>query len=160
MKYLLLFLALNLMGCNKGPQNVRSIDSRLEPYVDMFETLSNNVYPVNIIVAITIPSGPDGVEGDCQIANENGVSEVDIDPIFVSNELQLGLYSYGLEQVVFHELGHCILFRQHNPNLIAVGEPVSIMYPYTFESMGTFTLNYYVNNRNYYFSELVNNYGK
>lgn len=34
----------------------------------------------------------------------------------------------GKEQLVFHELGHCVLKRQHNKEFIA-NHPVSIMYP-------------------------------
>lgn len=37
------------------------------------------------------------------------------------------------EQLVFHELGHCILDADHVEELDADGDPVSIMHPYTID---------------------------
>lgn len=58
------------------------------------------------------------------------------------------------EQVIFHELGHCIFDMVHDSNRIildGVSAPESIMYPKTF---GFET--YYINHRDYYFSQYLN----
>ena len=42
------------------------------------------------------------------------------------------LSDYGKEELVFHELGHCVFNRGHNEDTRDNGCPVSIMYPYIF----------------------------
>lgn len=54
------------------------------------------------------------------------------------------------EEIIFHELGHCILGRDHDNNMIKeYSVPKSIMYPYVFG----FAFHEY---RQYYTSELKN----
>jgi len=52
------------------------------------------------------------------------------------------------EQLLFHELGHCVLGRQHRTDTIN-GVPNSIMYPSLVTEFD------YQNNRNYYIHELL-----
>lgn len=37
------------------------------------------------------------------------------------------------EQLIFHELGHCVLGREHNDKEDENGDPISIMHPYTMD---------------------------
>lgn len=55
---------------------------------------------------------------------------------------------YQKEELLFHELGHCILNRMHDDRMIPSGfpHPYSIMYPYTFYQ--------YQYHRDYYIEEL------
>jgi len=54
------------------------------------------------------------------------------------------------EEIIFHELGHCVLGRDHDNNIIeAYGVPKSIMYPYVFWFA-------FEQHREYYTSELKN----
>lgn len=61
---------------------------------------------------------------------------------------------YGKEELVFHELGHCVYGLEHDERRGNVGiyseVPLSIMYPVHFGSM-----NYYKENTNYYYKELL-----
>jgi hypothetical protein len=41
----------------------------------------------------------------------------------------LKLDTYGKEQLMFHELGHCILDREHCSSVEGDGKPASVMYP-------------------------------
>jgi hypothetical protein len=53
------------------------------------------------------------------------------------------------EELVFHELGHCLLGRPHKNDVDSDGIPLSLMYPYI---LGEETYN--TNSREYYLSEL------
>jgi hypothetical protein len=52
------------------------------------------------------------------------------------------------EQIIFHELGHCILSRSHTSNKDSGEEPLSIMYPTIFDDY------HYTLNHSYYIHEL------
>lgn len=54
------------------------------------------------------------------------------------------------EILMFHELGHCILDRDHNDNVLPNGKQESIMYYRVINS------NDYVTSRGYYLKELFN----
>ena len=64
-----------------------------------------------------------GIVGYC-ITYPGGDKEIQIDPNFweFSNDAEK-------EELVFHELGHCILLRTHKTTLNSNGYPVSIMSP-------------------------------
>ena len=70
--------------------------------------------------------------------------EINIDPEFwaIASDVEK-------EEVVFHELGHCILGRDHEETVLEEGIPKSIMFPYVFEWE-------YQNYRSYYVAELKN----
>jgi hypothetical protein len=66
---------------------------------------------------------------------------IEIDPIFWEEASQT-----EKEVLVFHELGHCVLNREHNESLISEQNiPKSIMYPYIFETEYEMYRNYYIN---------------
>lgn len=52
------------------------------------------------------------------------------------------------EMVIYHELGHCALNREHSTRILASGAPASIMYPSIFDSR------YYAKYKAYYMYEL------
>lgn len=59
-----------------------------------------------------------------------------------------------IEQVIFHELGHCILFRDHSGGVdITIGGPSSMMYP------GLIDQTIYLNHRHQYLDEMFANPG-
>ena len=53
-----------------------------------------------------------------------------------------------LEHVFYHELGHCLLNREHRGDTMPNGQPLSIMYPAAFADI------WYLNNRAAYMDEL------
>jgi len=57
------------------------------------------------------------------------------------------------EALLFHEMGHCVLRRNHEHKKTSEGIPVSLMYPYALDR---FT---YLKNQKNYMSELVSKYG-
>lgn len=148
-----------MVGCQSGSNNVRVIDPLLEPYVDRFESLTQHQYPVDIKVDIKdLPPNEDGI---CAISS-NGFKEISISPIYIQHEqftIDSTGYSKGLEQLVWHEIGHCILYRQHTTALRDGVHPSSVMYPYTFGYTGSNFVQYFTDNEVYYLDELVQNYG-
>jgi hypothetical protein len=137
MKTLYLSLALCLAGCaEKIPLN--QIDSNIKPYIDMWHqdainTLGHDI-PIEFIqIMLTSDLQALGEDGHCypDIGNYN-VIHLDVAWWQTAGDSQRQL-------VVYHELGHCVLGRVHNNNLIMAEihtpngiifepEPVSIMY--------------------------------
>lgn len=75
---------------------------------------------------------------------------IKVDPDYWEN-----LSFYGKEEVIYHELGHCQLNREHNstltiPSKLRYSIPNSIMYPYVFGEE-TFYFMY----REHYIEELL-----
>jgi hypothetical protein len=66
-----------------------------------------------------------GVNGLCTLSDASSPT-VSIDPTYwsVASDAQK-------ENLVFHELGHCLLSRVHVTTLNADGTPASMMFPYT-----------------------------
>lgn len=124
MKYLLaiaFFIWLQVLsGCG------RSVDPTFQPYVDSFKTeAAAQMHPVNMD-AISIQFGP-VTESDAyaQCVGQQFVGGM----ITVNASLWHGLTEAHREQIMFHELGHCVLLRAHRTDLRADGSPISIMYP-------------------------------
>lgn len=134
MKYLAcLFLALISLGCGKP-----HIDGALQPYVDQW----NSVYPDHKVDV-------DMYMGDLSnigAAGECSGSQVTIDTAFWNDSGYL-----GRQEVVFHELGHCVLNYGHDFECMNIKNfsdtttcyvysgssnytyiPRSVMFPWTF----------------------------
>jgi hypothetical protein len=89
-------------------------------------------------------SGKSNVVGLCQMGSQT-TPIVTIDQTFWNNTTE------DLKQeLIDHELGHCILNRQHRNDLLPNGNPSSIMNAYLFDP------NVIKSNNNYYQNELVN----
>lgn len=91
-------------------------------------------------------SFPSGVIGSCSIGVSGRVIRI--------NQNFWGRYSSGNsshQQLMYHELGHCILQLGHNESTTRISGnnvPTSIMYPFHFSAAT------YISNLSYYMSEL------
>lgn len=56
------------------------------------------------------------------------------------------------EILISHELGHCVLHRDHTEAVIGFDQPASIMYP----SIAPYDVQFFDANRVYYYAELTN----
>lgn len=134
MKYVCLFFVF-LLGCGKETyQNIK-----FKPYVDRFSAY----YSVTVDVNMIFSPLSNNITGVCLYDNK----EIQIDPRFWENENE-----GGKEQLIFHELGHCVLRLPHDASLMddhGMLIPASIMYPHNFGHY-----NFYQNHRDYYFQEL------
>lgn len=70
-------------------------------------------------------------------------------PVITINQEDWNAMNEGARTaLIFHELGHCILRRVHNPAITDAGLPASVMNPYTLD--GSIFLTY----EDYYVQEL------
>jgi len=153
------FLYQAMQSCEKQPfvidepapevRSFNNVDERLWSYFADFEEeadrrgLSYDLTRYNLIGSIENISD-EGVAGTCSYGSRS--------PRHVTVDLSFwqGAGFYSREMVVFHELGHCILNRDHKEETTANGFCASIMRSGT-ESCRT---PYDAQNRNYYLNEL------
>ncbi len=137
------FAAIALSACGRAPQ--LEIDPELVPYVSSFEQVSvEQGAPVKI---------QDLIAGFGELDNprSNGVCELqngEAPKIIIARVKWDRMSAEKRESLMFHELGHCILGRKHEPATTPDGIPASIMNPYSLDSF-TYSLN-----RVYYIAEL------
>lgn len=147
MRYLSFLLL--LVGCSDGPINpTLRIQSGYEKYVTMFEKYSyttNNHFKVNNLIVTSVPEISGTIIAQCR------KYWYPAPKITVSIKIWNTLTETEREMVFLHELGHCLLDRQHYDHLKENGDPISLMAPIIF-SPAT-----YLNNKEYYIKELFEN---
>lgn len=149
---MLSFSVLIFNGCYPDPQQEPAndfTDNSLESYYTTFENeaalrgITINLDDYNLISRIE-EIEEDGIAGTCQFNSQHS-NRITIDKSFWDNanrDLR--------EMVVFHELGHCVLYRSHNEDEDQQSACLSIM------NSGTSGCTVYYNddNRDYYLDEL------
>lgn len=128
-------LAYVATGCGNAP-HVALIDPEFAPYTAKFEQLAldNGLgvdYKVDVDMSFSLL--PNTVAGKCVSATENALAYIVINPVFWAE------YPDAVrEQLISHELGHCMLNRKHNSKSTRDenGEmiPNSIMNPMLFSA--------------------------
>lgn len=118
----------------------RRVAPELEPYVRSFE----NTFDVSVANPVGFAKLDDAKVGVCYWGKPGNPVVIDLDFYKRNKDNPM-----AMEQLVFHELGHCVFLLPHNPKTDTAGHPISIMYPYTFGS-GT----WYRSNTSYYYEEL------
>lgn len=141
-----LFIFLNIVACGQGFEAKKPavISEQLAEYVLDFEQ-TYNAY-INFDVELKSIDNSNAV-GKCW-RSSNGNRRVEIDSIYFQQHKN---DYYSIQQLVFHELGHCYFGLDHNSS-INNGNPVSIMYPYAFGYT-----EFYKQNLEYYISSLIDN---
>lgn len=128
---LLLACLLIFIGCKKETKTsvissggvIDTSDARLEPYIDTFMDrlvvagLSPDVTGLVVEFSDSLPSN---VLGSCLMGGKS---------VKINRQLWASLNSSSREELIFHELGHCVLNRLHDSTLVS-GLPMSVMYPY------------------------------
>jgi hypothetical protein len=148
-----LILLVFLSGCNYWnpvSPNIamfQGVDPAIEPYFERF--VSETGFPTYYVSAgfTTSIEGSDLV-GEC-IYNDIQ-AEIRIDPVYWASIQDSDILK---EQIVFHELGHCIFHYGHIFDF-TYGQPLSIMYPYAFNTEEGSMLGL---NESAYVEALVNN---
>jgi hypothetical protein len=118
----------------------------MEEYVGRFES----EFSVSINFSVQFEELPEGQAGVCTKWS-NGAKQIKIKKSYFD-----AVNDYQREQLIYHELGHCVLNRDHNNNLItfvsdAGNWPASIMRSVAFS---TTEADVYKTNRSYYLDEL------
>lgn len=132
MKYLLGFLF--LAGCAKIPKNKLDVQPELQKYVDSFVQDGNSIGRKIQIQSLKmfIEELPASMMGKCTL--ENNTVTVRIGKSYYDYFTQNNLTD-DLEELVYHELGHCVLGLKHNETRGVNNFPVSIMVSYHFSGV-------------------------
>lgn len=158
MKFLLLFLLL-IISCGKIPDQQiislsKNIDPKLAPYLSRFE-LEAEAYNVQVnsskLTMVISTELLSDVAGDCLAATghpELG-QVIRISSSIIDNKL-FGIDN--VENVVFHELGHCLLGREHKTETVLTTDGYHI-YDSIMNS-GSGNDSNYINNRKAMIHEL------
>jgi hypothetical protein len=146
----LALLAVALCSCatiNVNPY----IAPNFRPLVETFleEGAARNVYVstgnLTVVFGDVKDNDADPTVGVCSTFSDGA------ERIMIDREFWDSSDNYGREELLFHELGHCLLKRDHC-NLYVNRRPVSIMNEYTGSSI------YYEINRNTFIDELFSPY--
>ena len=136
MKYKAIATCLLLTACGKAPVYV---DVLLQPTIDQFQSeigvsadgVSATFGPLTRpAIALCMVSG-----------NEKHIT--------IDKEYWITMDNMRQQQVMFHELGHCVLMLGHTNDVLGNHCPKSVMYPYAFSDISC-----YVNNLSYYYHQL------
>ena len=158
-----ILLASMSVGCAKNPFDFHSPEVRIHSdftkYVTQFQETSKEVGRSVVISDLIMGydsslGGPDSsgnvTLGYCRTGD--GTPEIMVNPKYWAY-----MSVSDKEELMFHELGHCVLRRGHKGDKVVAKDnygrqiPVSIMYPYHLGA-GIYGSNY-----NYYMSELFGN---
>ena len=127
LKNLFLVVIILLFGCKKDKDFVYDVPQEFEPIVQRFITEAaargHQVTINNLIIKYELSSTP-----FCATSNVI-TSGNDVQKIISIKSLGCWQNDVQLETIIFHELGHCVLGREHDNSLMPKGDPKSIMYP-------------------------------
>lgn len=146
MKKLLLLSLLFTIGCQEQlPPPKGTFEPEFIEYITEFE----NYYKVKVNVSIQFTDDISGnTVGVCHIFTNNNPSNwIEIDKSYWE-----GLDYYGKQQLIYHELGHCVFGYGHDESFVNIDGyeiPKSIMHPYCFGFSW-----YYEEYLSYYLEEL------
>ena len=124
MRTLLMYLFL-LTGCAPPP----IINPLLQPGVDQFtQLLRSNGITIPVYVTALFGSSANACEVDNAVGCCNReIAQVPV--ITISKEFWSRVGPAGQRALLFPELGHCVLGREHTSNVDDNDHPVSYMYP-------------------------------
>lgn len=135
-----------LSSCGSPSQNrIPLVDSEFDKYISKFE----KIYAVNVNIGMIFKNQQNNIVGTCYYFKNKKFNYIEID-----NNYWNSVEDSFREELIFHELGHCILDRGHDEELISSNSylgkiPKSIMYPFVFGYE-------YERYENYYLEELNN----
>lgn len=139
LKYLLFFL---VAGCGTG---TGSVQKEFIPHINKFVEITGR----QVYVTMEFAELPDDYVGMCYIY-KSGRRKIEIDELYWKE------ISYNeREELILHELGHCVLDRGHSETKATHPDyrypfPNSIMYPYVFGDS-----KYYEQFKEHYYKELI-----
>ena len=156
---LIAFIFLTL-SCQKKNNFIYNVPAEFEPHVKKFISEANARGHFISIDNLVIQY--DNSPSLLICATSNTISaQNDVQKIISIKAQKCWQNDVQLETLIFHELGHCILGRTHDSNLLPKGDPKSIMYPDNIElySPCVYAIDPACNNlyrRAYYIDELFN----
>lgn len=117
-----------LWSCGKRPF-ILEIDPALQEYVTRFETVGGTkIYDLKAKFGTIIVPGQN-IVGLCSTVDVSIKDNDGIPPPMVTIDRNYwdSISDLEKEELMFHELGHCVLYRQHRNDVGSDGCPLSIM---------------------------------
>lgn len=165
MKYFIFIILIMLIGCGKQLKmdvisTSKNIDPKLQPYLDRFEIEAAaygqkyDTSKLTMVVASGLSTTEEDVAGDCLMIDghpEQGF-RIRINSELINNPI------YGIdnvEAVVFHELGHCLMNREHLNVTVRTTDDYNVYASLMNTSSGNDSN--YINNRQAFIHELFTN---
>lgn len=138
---IIILFSLTCWSCAKNI-NVFSVDSQLMPYYQSFiadgKARGRDYTTNNLVVRLSTMSAQEVQEeivGYCKIEADQRMispweSELKVVPtVTISKEFFLSASEEARINLIYHELGHCVLKRNHDESMTEYGYPKSFMYP-------------------------------
>jgi len=127
-----ILLTLFLFSCETvdSLEPVRVIPDQMQPFVDRFIGEAEKRGMVLDVSKLSFEFDRDIAGGTAQnpaIGSCTRSRDLDLITLDTLNLLWLLTSNLGREEIIFHELGHCILDREHNDNKFITGDFASIM---------------------------------
>lgn len=151
MKYLLFIILLSTTACADDAAFLSRLVVKFRVAANKWAPLANltgQLLPDRLLKQIEIKLGEMGISTD----NGYCLLSDDANPRIILNTVKWNVFNeWEREALVFHELGHCLLHRDHVESMVSRDEkmiPKSLMFPYLL-SWETYLLN-----RDYYLEEL------
>lgn len=125
-------LGLSSAGCEQGFEPTYDVPADLQLHVDKFleeAAIRGDEFTIDNLIIEYDPELPAEECGRCNSASlSNDIQKV----IKINPSCQI-TYNEQIEALVFHEMGHCVLGRQHVYDLLPNGDPKSIMIPNNYD---------------------------
>ncbi len=118
----------SLAGCEQGFEPIYDVPEDLRIHIDTFleeAAIRGHEFTVDNLI---IEYDPELTIRTCGTCNSDSKSNEIQKVIKINPNCTITCYEQ-METLVFHELGHCFLGRQHDYDLLPNGDPKSIMIP-------------------------------
>lgn len=126
------FLGLFFAGCEGGFEPVYDVKGDLQTQVDAFleeAAIRGHEFTINNLI---MQYDPELALSTCGTCNSHSQSN-DIQKVIKINPYCTISHNEQIEALVFHEMGHCVLGREHLADLLPNGDPKSIMTPGNYD---------------------------
>lgn len=140
---------LSLLVCCGVRNPVYSVDPEVQTFVNNFYAEAKEhglkVQQSDLIVRFETGNNLDrkGALGNCEQGDN-------ITPVVEVRRILFSFDSLAIERVIYHELGHCLLGREHNDALNSEGKAISLMNT----RLGAIDASFYRTHRQEFISEL------
>ncbi len=125
-----------------GREKKVEIDPQFSGYVEGFKTASGNTVTIDDLIIQFGDTENPRARGICRVADDSTPT------IIVNQTTWEAISEAEREELIFHEMGHCVLGRKHHARTRTSGAPESIMYPFSL------TAHEYESEKQYYHDEL------
>ena len=122
------FIGFSSSGCEHGFEPVYDVTADLQIHVDTFldeAALRGHEITIDNLI---VEYDSELASSTCGLCNSQSTSR-DVQKVIKVNPNCTITYNEQIEALVLHEMGHCVLGREHDSDLLPNGDPKSMMTP-------------------------------